>query len=122
MIVDFDHGIGNETDISASVVLDEVCPKKQKTGEELGNKIGYIVGKHDHKVGVSDEVELEARPDEVGPEKLKTREGLCNEIGFEDKNMDIGLAVSTVMNTGVAILNQKKLGLGCAKLELSLTN
>ena len=66
-------GVGNETDISASLVLDEVCPKKQKTGEELGNKIGYNVGKG--KVGDSDEVELEARlvPDGVGTEKLKTR-------------------------------------------------
>jgi hypothetical protein len=94
------HEIGYKTNISASLVLNEVCPKKQKTGEELGNKIGYNVGKDDHKVGDSDEIELEARlvANEVGPEKLKTREGLCNEIVFEDNIMDIGLAVSTDMN------------------------
>ena len=50
MIVDNDHEIGNRTDIQASLVLKEVCPKRQKTGEELGIKIGYNVGKDINEV------------------------------------------------------------------------
>ena len=55
------------------MVLDEVCPKKQKTGEEQCNEIGYTVSKDDHTVSNSDEVDLGARPvhDGVGPNKLK---------------------------------------------------